>query len=143
MDEIGREHLRQVLVEQLGEQAAETLMSQLPPYRWPDLATKADIAELRGELAQLRGEFVQLRGEFGELRGEFGELRGSVAEQRGEFGELRGSVAEQRGELIERIGAVHESVGALHVVVARQTWVMTLGIVAAIAASVGITATLV
>jgi hypothetical protein len=49
-------------------------MAQLPPYDWPDLATKQDLAELRGDMEQLRteltGDMAQLRGEMGELRGE-------------------------------------------------------------------------
>ena len=54
---------------------------------WQSLATKADVAELRTrleymatkeDLAELRGEFAGLRGEFAGLRAEFAGLRGSL-----------------------------------------------------------------
>jgi HAMP domain-containing protein len=77
-----------------------------------NLATKVDLAMLRGEFEVLRGEFGALpsefeglrgdfeglRGEFGALRGEFGTLRGEFGTLRGEFGTLRGEFAVLRGE---------------------------------------------
>lgn len=42
-------------------------MAHLPPVGWAELATKGDIAGVRGEMAELRGE---LGGEMAELRGE-------------------------------------------------------------------------
>jgi hypothetical protein len=69
-----RARLARRLEQVLGREEAETLMAQLPPYDWPDLATKQDLAELRGDMEQLRteltGDMAQLRGEMGELRGE-------------------------------------------------------------------------
>jgi hypothetical protein len=62
-----RARLARRLEQVLGREEAETLMAQLPPYDWPDLATKQDIAELRGDMEQLRGE---LKGDMKQLRGE-------------------------------------------------------------------------
>jgi len=50
----------------LGEEAAETLMSAyLPPGGWGEVATKADLAELRAEMGALRadiqGQLVDVR----------------------------------------------------------------------------------
>ncbi len=43
------------LVDVLGEQEAATLMDSLPPYDWPEVATKSDVARavetLRSEVA--------------------------------------------------------------------------------------------
>jgi ribosomal protein L29 len=82
----------------------------------PTLASKADIADLRGELktdiSELRGELKsdisELRGELktdiselrGELKTEIGELRGELKTEIGELrGELKTGLAELRGEL--------------------------------------------
>jgi hypothetical protein len=53
-----------------------------------NLATKADLAVLRGEFDGLRSDFEGLRGEFGVLRGDFEGLRGEFAVLRSEFGAL-------------------------------------------------------
>lgn len=42
----------------LGDQDAATLMDQLPPGGWDDVASKADIAQLRGEMAEMRAQMV-------------------------------------------------------------------------------------
>jgi hypothetical protein len=81
-----RHRLARRLAEVLGEEEAETLMAQLPPYDWPQVATKQDLAELGDELrsemdalrTELRGEMGELRGEMGQLRGEMGQLRGAL-----------------------------------------------------------------
>jgi hypothetical protein len=49
-DEHTRHELHQRLVEAIGEEAASTLMSSLPPDRWDHLATKDDLGLLRLEL---------------------------------------------------------------------------------------------
>ncbi|WP_419837278.1 hypothetical protein [Candidatus Poriferisodalis sp.] len=41
----------------LGEQEAATLMDSLPPYEWPEVATKADLGQLE---ASLRAEMALL-----------------------------------------------------------------------------------
>ena len=40
-----------------------------------ELATKADIAEIRSDFATLRSEFSELKGNFSDLRGEFSEFK--------------------------------------------------------------------
>ena len=74
-----RARLARRLEQVLGREEAETLMAQLPPYDWPDLATKQDLAELRGDMEQLRTDF---KGEIEQLRT---ELKGDMAQLRGEM----------------------------------------------------------
>jgi hypothetical protein len=75
-----------------------------------DVATKADITEVRSDFAKLRGEFGELKADFGELRGEFGELRG-------EFGELKGFVttefANVRSEFNAGFAQIRQEMAAL------------------------------
>src|SRR5207244_1604721 len=66
-----RRTLYDALEQSLGANPAAILMGHLPPVGWTDLATKGDIAELRGEMALLRAD---LRGEIAELRAEVHSL---------------------------------------------------------------------
>jgi hypothetical protein len=47
---VGRLH------EVLGDDVADTLMGYLPPGGWAEVATKGDLAELRGEMVELRAD---------------------------------------------------------------------------------------
>jgi hypothetical protein len=54
LDERARHHLYLRLEEQLGPEAASTLMEHLPPVGWADVATKRDLDQLADRLeAQL------------------------------------------------------------------------------------------
>ena len=103
-----RARLARRLEQVLGREEAETLMAQLPPYDWPDLATKQDLAELRGDMEQLRtelkGEIEQLRtelkGDMAQLRGELtGDMEQLRTEFKGDMAQLRGEMGELRGEM--------------------------------------------
>jgi hypothetical protein len=107
VDDQTRLRLHRRLEEVLGADEANTLMAQLPPVGWRDVATKQDLEVLGARLS------TELRGELGQLRGELGELRGEL---RGELGDLRVGLFELRGEMYK----------ALH----RQTWT-TIGTFAA------------
>ncbi len=52
----------------------------MPPAEWHNLATKADVAELRARLEYMatKEDLAELRGEFAGLRGEFAGLRDSL-----------------------------------------------------------------
>ncbi len=81
---------------------AENLMRGVFDVQWEDVATRADLADLRGNFAGLQGEFAGLKGEFTGLQGEFAGLKGEFAQLRGEFAELRGEFTDLRAEM--RIG---------------------------------------
>lgn len=67
------------------EDLADQILERMPAVPAHDLATKDDLAELRGELlgrmGELEGTFGQLEGKFGQLEGKFGELRADVADK--------------------------------------------------------------
>ena len=83
---------RDLLNERLGPEATNALLERLPAMPAHDLATKHDLAELRGELLDKLGE---LKGEIGTVRGEIGTVRGELGTLRGEFGELRAEIADK------------------------------------------------
>ena len=77
-----RRELYDLLEAGLGSRGAGLLMAQLPPAAWTELATKADIAELRGEL---KDEIAEVKVDMAELKGDMAELKGQLSELRGEF----------------------------------------------------------
>ena len=95
-----RRRLFQRLEEVLGATEAATLMEGLPPIRWSDLATKADLDGLRAATkadldqlqAETKAEFERVRSE---TRNEFEKVR---SETRNEFEKvgLRMEVMEHR-----------------------------------------------
>ncbi len=64
-DEAARHELRQALSSAIGADQAATLMEQLPPVPWDQLATKSDVAVLSDRMDQ-RFELFEhkLIGEF-------------------------------------------------------------------------------
>lgn len=59
------------------EDLADRVLERMPTVPAHDLATKDDLAELRGELLGRMGE---LEGKFGQLEDKFGQLRAEVAD---------------------------------------------------------------
>jgi hypothetical protein len=75
--------LYEALKPSIGEEAASLIADVFPPAK--ELATKTDIAEVRGEL---RGGFAELRSEMRETNGELrAEMREANAELRAEMRE--------------------------------------------------------
>lgn len=75
MNEAERFRLQQALIQVIGAEPTETLMANLPPVPWTELATKSDLArlgtDLRAEMAQLRSDLrSELRTEMAEFRGD-------------------------------------------------------------------------
>jgi hypothetical protein len=53
-----RRRLYSALEQSLGHDAAAILMAHLPPVGWVELATKGDVAELRGEMRSILPKLV-------------------------------------------------------------------------------------
>ena len=87
------------LVESMGEEAADTLMDQLPPSGWDQMATKEDLAGV-----ELRLQAV-LAAAVAEINTKFAETNGKLVETNGKLVETNARITESNAEL--RV-AMHE-----------------------------------
>lgn len=88
-DERRRHALFQRLEQVLGPDEASTLMEQLPPVPWTDIATRADVVALRGDVEALRGDVGALRGDVGALRSGLESVQADQVEMRADLRGLR------------------------------------------------------
>ena len=81
--ERNRQNLFTRLDQQLGPEAAETMMELLPHQGWADVARTGDIQALQGSVNErITAESALLRAEMAELRS---ELKTDISELRTEF----------------------------------------------------------
>jgi hypothetical protein len=67
-----RHELHEGLVEAIGRDRADTLMSMLPPVGWADVATKRDLVVVREEIGKdLQVLRTDVRADLADLRAEF------------------------------------------------------------------------
>ena len=92
------------------DEQADILTEEIANIVTGELATKADLRELRTEMmskfAEVRGEIAEVRGEIAEVRGEIAEVRGEIAEVRGEIAEVRGEIAEVKAEVAKLTNSI-------------------------------------
>lgn len=88
-----RHELHEALRHHIGDGPAASLMIQLFAMDPDRIATKEDLAELRGDVAELRGE---LHGEITAVRREITDLRG---EHRSDIAQVRLDNARQTRQL--------------------------------------------
>ena len=87
IDERARLSLYQRLESVLGAEEADTMMSYLPPQGWGEVATKGDLALLRGDFDSFhRAMHSELRAQSAQLRVELGA---EIADVRSEIGAVR------------------------------------------------------
>ena len=112
MTESQRFELHEILREKLGVNAAETLMGQLPPSGWDDLARSHHIESLRSELT------TKMTTIHGELASELTTI----------CGELTNKMTTIRGELTSKMSTMHgELLAEMHRLAAVQTrWIAGL-----------------
>ncbi len=67
------------LVDSMGEEAADTLMDQLPPSGWDQMATKDDLAGVEQRLqASLAVALAEINARFAETNAEFVESHAAL-----------------------------------------------------------------
>lgn len=112
------------LVESMGEEAADTLMDQLPPSGWDQMATKEDLAgvELRlqavfaAAVAEINTKFAEMNTKFAEANGKLVETNARITEINAE---LRVAMHEGFAEAAkERAEIVKSQARQLYVIVA-------------------------
>ena len=88
------------LVESMGEEAADTLMDQLPPSGWDQMATKEDLAgvELRLQAA-FTAAVAEINAKFAETNTKFAETNTKFAETNAKFAETNARITETNAEL--------------------------------------------
>jgi len=119
VDERARHGLITRLVETLGDEAAATLMSYLPPVGWADVATKRDLDAL-AERLELRTETLLIRHR---------------ADTQLQISELRDEMHQQIGGLR---GEMHQQIGGLRDDLRRQTLLIVFSVVGAVVAVGGL-----
>ncbi len=86
------------LVDSMGDEAADTLMDQLPPGGWDQMATKDDLAGLEQRFGAALAVFAaETKADFAELRA---ELRAELAELKVAMHEGFAQAAKERAEII-------------------------------------------
>jgi len=137
IDEAQRRQLWQSLTETLGEPQADCLMTMLPAQPLPDLATREDIAGLRGETQtefaavrrEMTAEFASVRRE---MHTEFDSVR---TEMRTGFGAVRTEMSAMHTELMIEIQSLeHRTTAALAGQIGQLrsdvvSWILALGAV--------------
>jgi hypothetical protein len=126
-----RLELHRLLEDSLGQRAAGLLMAQLPPVGWPDLATKADLAQIGSELRTEMGDLrTELHTEMAGLRTEMVEFRADMRT------ELR---SELSGIRVEMAGLKTGVVEIMNQQLTKMTWTMLTLMVTFIAAAFAVT----
>jgi len=74
-DERARRELMVRLEEVLGPDQAATLMENLPPRPWSELATKDDLVPLKADIGVLKEDVRVLKEDVGALKADVGSLR--------------------------------------------------------------------
>jgi hypothetical protein len=96
-DEKTRLRIRQYLIELMDEGAADAMMESMPPIPWTDLATKEDLADLRGDMTRLEtGLRRDMAGLETNLRTEITALESNL---RTEIGALESNLRTEIGAL--------------------------------------------
>jgi len=117
------------LVESMGEEAADTLMDQLPPSGWDQMATKEDLAgvELRLQ-AVLAAAVAEMNTKFAEMNTKFAEANGKLVETNARITEIN---AELRVAMHEGFAEAAKERAEIVKSQARQLYVIVATIAAA------------
>jgi hypothetical protein len=84
-DERSRMTVAQAMADKIGPEVAAALMECVPPFAWPEIATKADISHLRADFDRLERT---MRNEFA-TKSDLGAVRSDVGAVRSELGTVK------------------------------------------------------
>ena len=122
--EMKRLTLYEKLIDVLGEEPAVTLMENLPPGGWDQVASKADLQALKAEVnAKIDTGFAEVNAK---MDVGFAKMDGQFAEFRGEFAGLRGEMQAMEGRMDRRAGRDIRLVAFMMMGVAVSIWVALL-----------------
>ena len=110
--EMKRLTLFEKLIDVFGEEPAVTLMENLPPGGWDQVASKTDLQTLKTEVnAKMDVGFAKMDGQFAEVNAKVdGQFAKVNAKMDGQFAEIRGEFAEVRGDMKAMEGRIDRQV---------------------------------
>jgi outer membrane murein-binding lipoprotein Lpp len=103
--ERARHELLARLEEILGPDEAATLMENLPPQPWSELATKADVGVLKADVGVLKADVAVLKADVGVLKADVDVLKSDVGTLKADVADLRFELGSLRTEM--RAGFAH------------------------------------
>ena len=126
MTETQRTTLYNQLTDAIGQEAARTLMEQLPPMGWDQVATKEDVeASEKMLLREIRAGETRVRGELKETEGRLMiQIADSESRQEARIDETNSRIDETNRELSELKDEVRAGFADLKLALAKQIrWV--------------------
>ncbi len=108
-EKLGKEEAKEFVevVEQAINELTILRKLELKDELTKELATKADIREVRAEIMEVRAEIMEVRAEIDKVRAEIDKVRAEIDKVRAEFGseikEVRAEVDKVRAELSARM----------------------------------------
>ena len=138
MTETQRTTLYNHLTEAIGQDAARTLMEQLPPSGWDQVATKDDVkASEERLLRDLDARETRLKGEF------LLAITASESRQSTRIDQTNTRIDETNQKLTDLTGEVRAGFAELHLVLAKQIrWIAAMLLGFAISMAVPLTVAL-
>jgi len=143
--EAARADLYTGLIELLGPERAETLMSLMSNADPDKLATKADVAELKTDVSVLKTDVAALKTDVAELKTDVSVLKTDVsvlktdvAGLKSEVSRLDSEVRELRGEVRELRVEMSAGFAAMNERFDRMYLTLTAGLFVIVAAMIGV-----
>lgn len=75
-----RDDIRRALGEVVGDEVADRIMENLPPFPWHDVARQGDLVAMRADMQALQSDLTDVRADVADLRADVTDLRADVDE---------------------------------------------------------------
>ena len=96
-----RDDIRRALGEVVGDEIADRIMENLPPFPWHDVARQGDLVAMRSDIQALAADLTDLRADVTDLRADVTDLRADVTDLRADVTDLRADVTDLRADVDE------------------------------------------